>query len=99
LPTNTPVRREGSQKKLLRQRNPEFPTVLYAIWPEVEDEAQTSAAPCEIATRVEITPRSGYTELNAGRAVAFRDHLNSRADGDDDFIGAVPFRFRLEKQD
>ncbi len=98
-PSDTGTRWEGSPRKLIRRRVPEFPTVLSALGQEVEGEARITVAPSGIVTRVEITRSSGYIEVDASVAAALRDYLYFRVDGTDDSIGAVPFRFRLEKQD
>jgi TonB family protein len=90
---------QNMQRKLIRWRKPEFPTLLSAIGQEVELEAQITIAPSGVVTRVEITRSSGYIEVDASVAAALRDSLYSRVDGKVDQIRAVPFRFRVEKQD
>jgi outer membrane biosynthesis protein TonB len=98
-PSGTMVGLEGIQRKLIRKRDPEFPTVLSAIGQEIEGEARISVAPSGIVTRVEITRSSGYIEIDASVEAALRDYLFSRVDGRIDTVGTVHFRFRLEKQD
>jgi TonB family protein len=98
-PSGTMVGLEGIQRKLIRKRNPEFPTVLSAIGQEIEGEARIAVAPSGIVTRVEITRSSGYIEIDASVEAALRDYLFSRVDGRIDTVGTVHFRFRLEKQD
>jgi TonB family protein len=98
-PSGTMVGWEGIQRKLIRKRDPEFPTVLSAIGQEIEGEARISVAPSGIVTRVEITRSSGYIEIDASVEAALRDYLFSRVDGRIDTVGTVHFRFRLEKQD
>jgi outer membrane biosynthesis protein TonB len=98
-PTGTLVGWEGVQRKLIRKRNPEFPTVLSALGQEIEGEARISVAPSGIVTRVEITRSSGYIEIDASIEAALRDYLFSRVDGRIETVGTVHFRFRLEKQD
>jgi TonB family protein len=98
-PTGTLVGWEGIQRKLIRKRNPEFPTVLSANGQEIEGEARIAVAPSGIVTRVEITRSSGYIEIDASVEAALRDYLFSRVEGRSDTVGTVRFRFRLEKQD
>jgi outer membrane biosynthesis protein TonB len=98
-PADISVRLEGTQRKLIRRRVPELPTVLSASGQEVEGEARITVAPSGIVTRVEITRSSGYIEFDASMEAALRDYLFSRVDGKSDEIGVVPFRDRLEKQD
>lgn len=98
-PGGTMVGWEGMPRKLIRKRNPEFPTVLSAIGQEVEGEARITVAPSGIVTRVEIARSTGYIEIDASVEAALRDYLFSRVDGRIDTVGTVHFRFRLEKQD
>ena len=98
-PTGTMVAFEGVQRKLIRKRDPEFPTVLSAIGQEVEGDLRIAIAPSGLVTRVEITRSSGYIEIDASVADALRDYLYARVDGRNDTVGTVHFRFRLEKQD
>ncbi len=98
-PTGTLVGWEGVQRKLIRKRNPEFPTVLSATGQEIEGEARIAVAPSGIVTRVEITRSSGYIEIDASIEAALRDYLFTRVEGRIDTVGTVHFRFRLEKQD
>jgi len=98
-PTGTVVGWEGMQRRLIRKRNPEFPTVLSAMGQEIEGEARITVAPSGIVTRVEITRSCGYIEIDASVEAALRDYLFSRVDGRIDTVGTVHFRFRLEKQD
>jgi len=98
-PTGTMVGWEGVQRKLIRKRNPEFPTVLSAIGQEIEGEARINVDPSGNVTRVEITRSSGYIEIDASVAEALRYYLFSRVDGRIETVGTVHFRFRLEKQD
>jgi TonB family protein len=88
-----------SSRKLIRRRDPTFPTVLSALGQEVECEARITVSPSGGVTRVEITRSSGYTEIDAGVEAALRDYLFSRADGSTDTVGTVRLRFRLEKTD
>ena len=98
-PNGTQVSWEGMARKLIRKRNPEFPSILSADGQEVEGEAKISVAPSGMVTRVEITRSSGYIEIDASVEAALRDYLYSRVDGRIDTVGTVHFRFRLEKQD
>jgi outer membrane biosynthesis protein TonB len=98
-PSGAVVGWEGVQRRLIRYRNPEFPTVLSAIGQEVECEFRISISPSGIVTRVEITRSSGYIEIDASVEAALRDRLYSRVDGTLDKAETVHFRFRLEKQD
>ncbi|MGA2380758.1 MAG: hypothetical protein ABSG85_15775, partial [Spirochaetia bacterium] len=98
-PGGTMVGWEGMPRKLIRKRNPEFPTVLSAIGQEVEGEARITVAPSGIVTRVEIARSTGYIEIDASVEAALRDYLFSRVDGRIDTVGTVHFRLRLEKQD
>jgi TonB family protein len=90
---------EGAQRKLLRRRDPEFPPLLSAIGQEIEGEARITVAASGAVVRVEITRSSGYIEIDASVEAALRDYLFSRADGRENAIGTVRFRFRLEKLD
>jgi outer membrane biosynthesis protein TonB len=98
-PSGTQMGWEGTPRKLIRKRIPEFPTVLSAMGQEIEGEARISVAPSGIVTRVEITRSSGYIEIDAIVEAAVRDYLYSRVDGRSETAGTVHFRFRLEKQD
>jgi TonB family protein len=98
-PSGTVVGWEGVQRKLIRKRNPEFPTVLSAIGQEIEGEARINVDPSGNVTRVEITRSSGYIEIDASVAEALRYYLFSRVEGRIETVGTVHFRFRLEKQD
>jgi outer membrane biosynthesis protein TonB len=98
-PNGTQISWEGMARKLIRKRNPEFPSILSANGQEVEGEAKISVAPSGMVTRVEITRSSGYIEIDASIEAALRDYLYTRVDGRTDTVGTVHFQFRLEKQD
>jgi TonB family protein len=90
---------DDASRRLLRRRDPRFPSVLSTLGQEVECEARITVAPSGGVVRVEITRSSGYTEIDAGVEAALRDYLFSRADGSKETVGTVRFRFRLEKMD
>ena len=98
-PSGTMVAFEGVQRRLIRKRNPEFPTVLSAIGQEVDVDARIAIAPSGNVTRVEITRSSGYIEIDASVEAALRDYLFSRINERKDTVGTIRFRFRLERQD
>lgn len=90
---------EGSARKLIRKRVPEFPAQLSSAGQEVECEARITVAASGVVTRVEITRSSGYIEIDASVEAALRDYLFSRANERKDTVGTIRFRFRLERQD
>jgi TonB family protein len=90
---------EGTPRKIIRRRDPQFPSILSASGQEVECEAQVTVAPSGGVSRVEITKSSGYIEIDASVEAALRDYLFSRVDGRKDAVGTIRFRFRLEKRD
>lgn len=90
---------EGSARKLIRKRDPAFPTQLSAAGQEVECEARITVAASGVVTHVEITRSSGYIEIDASVEAALRDYLFSRASERKDTVGTIRFRFRLERQD
>ena len=99
LSQGTQIGWAGAQRKLLRKRNPDFPSLLSAMGQEIEGEARITVAPSGAVVRVEITRGSGYIEIDASVEAALRDYLFSRVDGRENAIGTVRFRFRLEKLD
>lgn len=89
----------GTARRLLRRRDPQFPVVLSAAGQEVEGEARITVSPLGNVTRVEITRSSGYIEIDASVEAALRDYLFAQVNGRSDTVGTVRFRFRLEKTD
>jgi len=90
---------DGSARKLVHWRDPEFPAELSAAGQEVECEARITVAASGGVTRVEITRSSGYIEIDASVEAALRDYLFSRINERKDTVGTIKFRFRLERQD
>ncbi|HEY9594693.1 MAG TPA: energy transducer TonB [Spirochaetia bacterium] len=90
---------EGSPRRLLRRRDPQFPAMLSAAGQEVEGEARITVAPAGNVKRVEITRSSGYIEIDIRVEEALRYYLFERVNGSNDTVGTVRFRFRLEKTD
>jgi outer membrane biosynthesis protein TonB len=97
--TQTQFTWEGTSRKLIRKRDPQFPAVLSAAGQEVDCEARIIVSPAGTVMRVEISSASGYIEIDASVEAALRDYLFSRVDGKKDAVGTVKFRFRLEKRD
>jgi TonB family protein len=89
----------GSSRKLIKRRDPQFPDVLAAAGQEVEGEALITVAPTGKVTRVRITKGTGYPAVDAAVENALHEYLFSRAAGAGDVQGTVTFRFRLERQD
>jgi hypothetical protein len=90
---------EGPARKLLRKRNPVFPSFLSTEGQEVECQARITVMPSGRVRHVEIISGSGYIEIDAIVEAALRDYLFSRVDGRKDAVGTVRFHFRLERQD
>jgi len=89
---------EGTARKLIRRRDPQFPRVLSRAGQEVECVAHITVSPGGTVTRVQIDQSSGYTEIDASIEAALRDYLFSRVEGQN-AAATVSFRFRLEKRD
>lgn len=89
---------EGSARKLIRRRDPQFPRVLSRAGQEVECTARITVSPSGTVTRVQIVQGSGYTEIDASIEAALRDYLFSKAEGQN-AAATVSFRFRLERRD
>jgi len=90
---------EGTARKLIRRRDPQFPRILSATGQEVECVARISVSPSGTVTRVDIIKSSGYTEIDASIEGALRDYLFSKVEGRQNTMGTVSFRFRLERRD
>ncbi len=90
---------EGTARKLIRRRDPQFPRILSATGQEVECVARISVSPSGTVTRVDIVKSSGYTEIDASVEGALRDYLFSKVEGRQNAVGTASFRFRLEKRD
>jgi protein TonB len=89
----------GSPRKIIRWRDPEFPSVLSATGQGAECEARITVAPSGTVIRVEMTKSSGYTEIDASVEAALRDNVFSRVSGTTNAVATVKYRFRPEKQD
>jgi TonB family protein len=90
---------EGTERRIIVRRDPQFPRTLAAAGVEVECSARITVSPAGAVTRVEITRSSGYTVIDAGVEAALREFLFSPAEGRNDAVGTITFRFRLEKRD
>jgi outer membrane biosynthesis protein TonB len=96
-PGASPFGWEGPTRRVLRKRNPVFPTILSAAGQEVEIEARITVTPAGTVSRVEIVRGSGYIEIDARVKEALLDHLFSRVDGRENEVGTTSYRFRLER--
>jgi TonB family protein len=93
------IERAGSQRKLLRWRAPQFPSVLSEAGQEVECIARITIAPAGNVVRVEIIKASGYTEIDASVEAALRECLFARVESKSDAVEIWRFPYRLEKRD
>lgn len=89
----------GRKRKILQKEEPEFPETLQAEGQEVDVEAEITVSPAGNVKSVRITNSSGYAEVDNSVKRALRGYLFEKSQNDDNDIGVVTFRFRLEKQE
>jgi TonB family protein len=84
-------------RRVLKAPRLKFPRVLAAAGQEVDGEARITVTPSGVVSRVEITRRSGYTEVDASVEANLRGYLFSPLYGYDKRTasGVVKYHFRL----
>lgn len=90
---------ESTTRGILARGALSFPSMLSAIGQEVECEARITVTPQGMVSNVEITRKSGYTEIDAAVTAALRGYVFTRDPENKNAIGTVKFRFRLERSD
>jgi TonB family protein len=89
----------GATRTTVRSVNPRFPAILSETGQEAEVVARITVTPLGAVVDVEITRRSGYTEIDAAVETALRQWIFSRSEGKQNALGTVSYRFPLEKRD
>jgi outer membrane biosynthesis protein TonB len=91
----------GQPRKLLQRQAVVFPRVLSASGQEADCTARITVNPRGVVTHVEITGRSGYTEVDTSAATALRGYLFSEyyGYGNGTTVLIVRFKFRLGRMD
>ncbi len=90
---------ESTTRGILAKGVVSFPRMLSAQGQEVECEARITVNPQGMVSNVEITRKSGYTEIDAAVTAALRGYVFTRDPQNKSAIGTVKFRFRLERFD
>ena len=89
----------GNLRMLRFGEDPQFPSGLFVARKRWECGARIGVSAEGAVAPVEITRRSVYTEVDASVEAARRECLFSRVDEVRNAVGAIKFRFRLEKRD
>ncbi|OHD73507.1 MAG: hypothetical protein A2177_03625 [Spirochaetes bacterium RBG_13_68_11] len=89
----------GAARTVVRSVNPRFPAILSETGQEAEVVALITVSPFGQVIDVDITRRSGYTEIDAAVETALRQWIFSRSEGKQNAVGTVSYRFPLERRD